>query len=122
MIPGQRKPLILCPDNNRCQECPYPEYRDKHQANQISYEQMIELGEEIGDNSRMIDQLESKMQYREIRQIMDREDSLITQVFEMKAFEDIPVKEIAAKLGITERQVYYLHSKALAIGQKYNQD
>ena len=83
---------------------------------------MIELGEEIGDNSRMIDQLESKMQYREIRQIMDREDSLITQVFEMKAFEDIPVKEIAAKLGITDRQVYYLHSKALAIGQKYNQD
>ncbi len=122
MIPGQRKPLIRCPDDNCCQECPYPEYRDKHQANQISYEQMIELGEDVGGSSRMIDQLESKMQYREIRQIMDKENALMTQVFEMKELGDMSAKEIAKELGITERQVYYLHSKALAIGQKYSQD
>ena len=37
MIPGKLKPLIVCPDCNSCAHCPYPEYRDKHEAREISY-------------------------------------------------------------------------------------
>ena len=120
MIPGTLKPLIHCPECNRCRECPYPEYRDKHQANQISYEKMLELGDEAGGDTRMIEQLEAKMQYEEIRQMMNKENPLITQVFEMKERDDMSVEDIATELGLTKRQVYYFHTKALAIGRKYN--
>ena len=120
LIPGTLKPLISCPECNRCWECPYPEYRDKHQSNQISYEKMLELGDEAGGDTRMIEQLDAKLQYEEIREIMNNENPLITQVFEMKESDGLSNEEIAAELGITKRQTYYLYSKALAIGKKYN--
>lgn len=120
MIPGTHKPLIRCPDCNSCRKCPYPEYRDKHKANQISYEKMLELGDEAGGNTTLIEQLDAKLQYEEIREMMDKENPLITQVFEMKERDGLSNEEIATELGITKRQTYYLYSKALAIGKKYN--
>lgn len=121
-IPGKLKPLIPCPECNKCSECPFPEYRDKHQANQISYEQMLSDGNEVSDNSRFIERLEAKMQYEEIREIMNKEDPLIAQVFEMKVRDYMTVKDIAKELGLKNRQVYYYLSKAEAIGKEYNRN
>ena len=50
LIPGTLKPLIRCPDENKCAECPYPDCREKHQANEISYDAIIESGFESGAN------------------------------------------------------------------------
>lgn len=119
-VPGKLKPLIPCPECNKCSECPFPEYRDKHLANQISYEQMLELGDEAVGSTRMMEQLEAKLQYEEIHEMMNMEDPLITQVFEMKERDGFSNKDIASMLGITTRQTYHLYIKALAIGQKYN--
>ena len=119
-VPGKLKPLIPCPECNKCSECPFPEYRDKHQANQVSYEQMLADGTEVSDNSRFIEKLEAKMQYEEIREMMNKEDPLIAQVLEMKVRDYIAVKDIADDLGLTERQVYHYLSKAKAIGKEYN--
>ena len=46
----------------------------------------------------------------------------ITQVFEMKECDGLSNEEIATELGITKRQTYYLYSKALTIGKKYNRN
>lgn len=119
-VPGKLKPLIPCPECNKCSECPFPEYRDKHLANQVSYEQMLADGTEVSDNSRFIEKLEAKMQYEEIREIMNKEDPLIAQVLEMKVRDYMAVKDIADDLGLTERQVYHYLSKAKAIGKEYN--
>lgn len=51
---------------------------------------------------------------------MDKENPLIAQVFEMKERDGLSNEEIAAELGITKRQTYYLYTKALDFGQKYN--
>ena len=120
-VPGKRKgTLIMCPECNRCCECPFPEYRDQHKARIVSRDEMLESGYEGEADTRMIEQLDAKLQYEEIREIMNKENPLITQVFEKKERDGLSNKEIAAKLGITKRQTYYLYSKALAIGQKYN--
>ena len=120
-IPGKRKgTLIMCPECNHCRECPYPEYRDQHKARIVSRDEMLEFGYEGEADTRMIEQLDAKLQYEEIREMMNRENPLITQVFEMKERDGLSNEEIAAELGITKRQTYYLYSKALAIGQKYN--
>lgn len=52
--------------------------------------------------------------------MMSKENPLITQVFEMKERDDMSVEDIAAELGLTKRQIYYFHTKALIIGRKYN--
>ena len=75
---------------------------------------------EVEADTRMIEQLDAKLQYEEIREMMNNENPLITQVFEMKERDGLSNEEIASELGITKRQTYYLYSKALAIGQKYN--
>lgn len=120
LIPGTLKPLIRCPECHRCSECPFPEYRDQHQATFISRDAMIESGYEGEADTRMVEQLDAKLRYDEIRELMNKENPLITQVFELKERDGLSNEEIAAELGITKRQTYYLYSKALAIGKKYN--
>lgn len=120
-IPGKRKgTLIMCPEYNRCAECPFPEYRDQHKARIVSRDEMLESGYEGEVDTRMVRQLDAKLQYDEIRELMDKENPLIAQVFEMKERDGLSNEEIAAELGITKRQTYYLYTKALDFGQKYN--
>ncbi len=120
-VPGKRKGiLIICMECNRCRECPFPEYRDQHKARVVSRDEMLESGYEGEADTRMIEQLEARLQYEEIREKINKENPLIIQVFEMKERDGLSNEEIAAALGITKRQTYYLYSKALAIGHKYN--
>lgn len=121
-IPGKNKPLIMCPECNRCSECPYPEYRDKHKANSISWDGLIESGYEGEADNRMVEQLQAKLEYEEIRSLMDSENPIIAQVFEMKERDGYSVNEIADKLRIKTRNVYYYLSRAKAIGKKYNKE
>ena len=68
----------------------------------------------------MTEQLDAKLQYEEIREMMNSKNPLITQVFKMKELDGLSNEEIATELGIAKWQTYYLFSTALAIGQKYN--
>ena len=121
-IPGKNKPLIMCPEYNRCSECPYPEYRDKHKANSISWDGLIESGYEGEADNCMVEQLQAKLEYDEIHTLMDSENPIIAQVFEMKERDVFSVSEIADRLHIKPRNVYYYLSRAKAIGKKYNKE
>ena len=121
-IPGKRKSLIMCPECNRCAECPYPEYRDQHKASDISWDTLVESGYEGEANDRMLEQLQAKLAYEELRDLMNAENPIITQIFEMKECDNYSVEKIAEKLHITERNVYYYLSRAKAIGKKYNKE
>lgn len=121
-IPGKRKSLIMCPECNRCAECPYPEYRDQHKASNISWDTLVESGYEGEANDRMLEQLQAKLAYEELRDLMNAENPIITQIFEMKECDNYSVEKIAEKLHITERNVYYYLSRAKAIGKKYNKE
>ena len=121
-IPGKNKPLIMCPECNRCSECPYPEYRDKHKANSISWDGLIESGYEGEADNCMVEQLQAKLEYDEIHTLMDSENPIIAQVFEMKERDGFSVSEIADRLHIKPRNVYYYLDRAKAMGKKYNKE
>lgn len=112
----------MCPECNRCSECPYPEYRDRHEANVISWDGLIESGYESESDNRMAEQLQAKLEYDEIRGLMDAENPIITQVFRMKERDRYSVAKIADKLNITPRNVYYYLGRVKAIGHKYNSE
>ena len=112
MVPGKYH-LIRCPECNSCRKCPYPEYRDQRQPTVISWDEDTEC-----ESRGMADLYEAKVQYEEIRQLMIREDPLIAEIFEMKEGSGMTVREIADRLGLTTRQIYYYLQKAQDISRK----
>lgn len=119
-VPGKRPgTLVRCPECNRCAQCPFPEYRDQHEPDIISRDVMLEPGIEAGDN-RMMEQLQAKLEYEDIKKLMDKENPIIAQVFEAKTVGGLSAEEIADTLGIKKRNVYYYLDRARSIGQKYN--
>ena len=115
MVPGKYH-LIRCPECNSCRRCPFPEYRDQRQPTVISWDEGIE-----SVSRGMADLYEAKVQYEEIRQLMIREDPLIAQIFEMKEGSGMTVKEIADRIGLSIRQIYYYLQKAQDIGRNYRE-
>jgi DNA-directed RNA polymerase specialized sigma24 family protein len=113
MIPGKTR-LIRCPESNSCSNCPFPGCRDHRQPNVISWEEGIE-----SERREMADLYEAKVQYEEIRDLMIQEDPLIAEVFELKEGSGMTAKEIADRLGLRTRQIYYYLQKAQDIGRKY---
>ena len=122
MVEGKLKPLIRCPESNKCSACPYGRKPEDREANIISWDGLIESGYEGEADNRMAEQLQAKLEYEEIRSLMDSENPIIAQVFEMKERDRYSVSEIADRLHIKPRNVYYYLSRAKAIGKKYNKE
>ena len=122
MVEGKLKPLIRCPESNKCSACPYGRKPEDREANIISWDGLIESGYEGEADNRMAEQLQAKLEYEEIRSLMDSENPIIAQVFEMKERDGFSVSEIADRLHIKPRNVYYYLDRAKAIGKKYNKE
>ena len=122
MVEGKLKPLIRCPESNKCSACPYGRKPEDREANIISWDGLIESGYEGEADNRMVEQLQAKLEYDEIRTLMDSKNPIIAQVFEMKERDGCSVSEIADRLHIKPRNVYYYLDRAKAIGKKYNKE
>ena len=130
-IPGKLKPTILCPECNKCSECPYPEYRDRHKANSISWEGLIEdayernMGEDYdGDPTEdpSFHQREVEMELEEVCKVIDAKNPLYTKAIVMKEYYGLSVDEIAKRLGTTKRNVYFYIDEAKKIGKQYKEE
>ena len=99
MVEGKLKPLIRCPESNKCSACPYGRKPEDREANIISWDGLIESGYEGEADNRMVEQLQAKLEYDEIRTLMDSENPIIAQVFEMKERDGFSVSEIAGPMS-----------------------
>ena len=118
-VPGTKKPLIICPASNRCAECPYPEYRNQHQADNLSYEEMIEKGYEEVYSDHAVHEF----------MILDELDEALTAIKKvnpkyalavyLRYYLDLSIKETADRMCISERMVTYYVSEAVKIGKKF---
>ena len=107
IVPGKQKPLIVCPECNKCSNCPFGRKPEDRQPRVIDYEVPKELMNNNDDFSTM-NQSESEMIYEELIAAMRRKDPLIAEVFTRYHTYDYDAPEIAAELGIDKRKVYYL--------------
>ena len=121
-IPGKLKPLITCPECNRCAECPYPDYRDQHKANNLSWEGLIESGYEASHSIDDIRQAEIRMELDAVCRELDKKNPKISRAIILKEYYDFSVSEIASKLDEPERGVYYLLAEAKRIGKQYRKN
>ena len=80
---------------------------------------MIDGGYQAGSYDMELDRAEARLEFDQIRTIMDKKDPNIAEALIMKEVYGYTVSEIARKLNVTERQVYYLISQAKDIGKQY---
>ena len=111
LVPGTLKPLIVCPECNKCSNCPYGRKPEDRQPRVIDYEAPEDLMNNNDDFSTM-NEAESEMIYEELIATMRRKDPLIAEVFTRYHTYDYDAPEIAAELGIDKRKVYYLKQQA----------
>ncbi|WP_274967848.1 hypothetical protein [Succinimonas amylolytica] len=117
LVPGTLKPLIMCPECNKCSNCPYGRKPEDRQPRVIDYEVPEDLMNNNDDFSTM-NEAESEMIYEELIAAMRRKDPLIAEVFIRYHTYDCDAPEIAAELGIDKRKVYYLKQQAEQIRDK----
>lgn len=121
-IPGTLKPLITCPDVNKCSNCPYPEHRDKHQPENLSWELMTEKGYEVPGENHEMRRFEARIEIDEVCKVISQKNPKYEMVIILKEYFGYSVEEIAKKLGDTKRNIYFYLQQATEIGKKYKEN
>ena len=116
-ILGKRKTWIRCPDTISCSRCPH---KTDRKPPFISWDVLISNGyEPDGANPFSDEQIFAKLEYNEIKALMDALDDRIFRAFEMKILSGYTVDEIAAEFGISKARVYQLFYRGKAIAKAY---
>lgn len=82
--PVRNKSLIMCSECKYCSEYLYSNYWNNHKANIISLDNLIESGYDGELNRRITNQHQTMLEYEEMHSLINAENSLIIQVFEIK--------------------------------------
>ena len=110
LVPGKLKPLIRCPEKNKCSTCPYAK-----QPNIISLDEDIEATE----------QFESRTEdYEEIEDIMNllyRKNPIFPVIVE-KLADGWKPDRIAKYLGIGKSLLSYYRNVIKKIGKEYREN
>lgn len=122
MIPGKLKPLIVCPDCNSCAHCPYPEYRDKHETREISYNDKLNAQKITPRESPEIRKLELTWTIREACRRISEINPLFTRAIVLKEYYNLTVDEIAEELNSSPHMVRYYLRRATEIGKEFRKE
>lgn len=122
LVPGKRRPLIPCPECNSCANCPYPEYRDKHEMQEVVFDDEIKVQRSRSTESPDFYKLEIKWKIKGACQKMDEQNPLFAKSIILKEYCGYTVKEIAEMLHCTEYDVRYYLRKATEIGKEFKKE
>ncbi len=122
MVPGRRKPFVKCPTTNSCARCPYGRKPEDKQAPVISLDGLLKDGYEPAPAESVEHKVLRKLEYEEIRFLMDAEDPHIAVAFERKELLGESAQEIASALHLSVPRIYQLIARAREIGRQYRDD
>lgn len=118
-IPGKKKALIRCPECNSCKDCPYPQYRDNRQPDNISWDGLIDTGYEEAQENDDLHLAEIRSLLNSVSAEISSVNPKFTEAITLKEFYGYSVKEIAEIMGDTPRNIYFYIAKAKEIGEQY---
>ena len=122
LVPGKRRPLIPCPECNSCAKCPYPEYRDKHEMQEVVFDDEIKVQRTRSTESPDYHKLEVKWKIQGACKMMDEQNPLFAKAIILKEYNGYTVPEIAEILHCTEYDVRYYLRRAIEIGKEFKKD
>lgn len=115
-IPGQRKEWIRCPRGISCEKCPH-KYDRKPPV--ISLDGLEEVNYQPEVTASAEDVAFAKLQYHEIRELLNAGDERIAGMLEAKIVHEESVKVIAKRYGLKEARIYQLLDKIKEVGKAY---
>lgn len=119
-IPGTLKPLISCPDSNKCSECPYPKYRDAHQPDNLSWDHIIDdSGNEPGQEDQGIHLAEICALLGSVCEEINLKNPKYTRAIVLRYYFGYDIHEISMIMTETERNIRYYINRAIEIGTAY---
>ena len=122
LIPGTLKPLIVCPDTNRCSHCPYPECRDKKEFREVITDKEIKVQRTVSTESPEIRRLEINWAIKEACAKISEINPLFTKAIVLKEYHNLTVEEVATELGCSVYMVRYYIRQAKAIGREFRKE
>ena len=105
MVPGKQKPLIRCPEKNKCDACPFGKSPWNRQPNIISLDELLEIGREPGSTESADQLVFQRMELLEIKVKMDEKDKRLFEIFVMMNLQDCKKSDIAVKFHISAKTV-----------------
>ena len=122
MIPGERKPLVFCPDRNKCSSCPHPEYREQHRANNFSYEQMLANGYDESYSDHAVREFMILDELDEALKAIRKKDPKYAMAIYLRRYIGLSREETAKQMCVTPRAVDYFEKKARLIGKQFREE
>lgn len=111
-IPSKYGFLIRCPDSNKCSDCPFGVKAEDRQLTIVNYSEPEELAIGIFEQ----DDIENEIDLEVISKEINRKDPEAGRVFDLLAFHDYKLEDIASMEGLTERQMSYILNKIKQFG------
>lgn len=118
LIPGRQKPLIRCPDGNRCSQCPFPQHRDGFSGAFLSLDSMIADGFSFAQEDVCCLRLEQHEALRAAFEAVRAANPKYLRAFLLREYAGLSVGEIAGRMHDTERNVYYYISQAKRLARR----
>ncbi len=115
-VPGKKNTWIRCPRSTSCENCPY---WDEKKTPIISLNGLEEVNYHPEVSKSAEEVALGRLQYLEIRNLLDEEDDRLAGMIEAMVLQDESVKAIAERFGIQASRVYQLLAKIRKIGEAY---
>lgn len=106
-IPSKHGILIRCTDSNKCSDYPLGVKAEDRQLTIVNYSEPEELAISFFEQ----DDIENEMDLEVISKEINKKDPKAGRVFDLLAFHDYKLEDIARMKGLTERQMHYILNK-----------
>lgn len=106
-IPGTRKPLIRCPERNKCWDCPHPEIKAQHEAREASLEVMMKEGYDHASDVNVERQVLVKTTLDIIKKEICSYDPDSWKIIELNKKDGYTAEEIVKILNLKDESVVY---------------
>ena len=118
LIPGTQQPLIMCPECNKCAECPFPDYRGLFTAAPLSLDVLVDSGCDVPSTASGFDQLENRDELYAVCRKIRAVNPKYLRAIVLRDYYGLSVKEVAEEMQETVRNVYFYIDQARKIGRQ----
>lgn len=119
LVPGKLKPLVRCPEKNKCVECPFGISVWNRQPNIVSLDELMERRREPSDKMSVDQLVFQRMELQELKAAMDEKDNRLFEIFVLINLQDYNKSDIARKYQISRNHAYKLIGEMNDIIQQF---
>ncbi len=117
LVPGVRKSLIICPERNHCDQCPYGRVKDPGASVPLSLDTLIEDGFEMEAGDSTAAAAEASIELERILKRLYEVNPIYVRLVTLRA-EGYTVEEITSIMHISRATFFCMQKEIRTLGQE----